>query len=140
MVAAGLLAVSLVVVRSYSDLHEPRIEVPDFVPVLDRPSERDRAAADRAAADRATAERQAIDRLTADRLTVDLLAAEGVAAGRVAVDGAGPDVLDLPDRMPPPVPAALLRRPGTGRGPHRSLRSGTGAEDLADVAGDRGDG
>ncbi|HST64296.1 MAG TPA: phosphatase PAP2 family protein, partial [Mycobacteriales bacterium] len=42
MVASGLLAASLVVVRSYSDLHEPRIEVPDFVPVLDRPSERDR--------------------------------------------------------------------------------------------------
>jgi PAP2 superfamily protein len=40
MVAAGLLAVSLVVVRSYTDLHEPRIEVPDYVPVLDRPSER----------------------------------------------------------------------------------------------------
>jgi hypothetical protein len=40
MVATGLLAVSLVVVRSYSDLHEPRIEVPDYVPVLDRPSER----------------------------------------------------------------------------------------------------
>jgi PAP2 superfamily len=68
MVAAGLLAVSLVVVRSFTDLTGPRIEVPDFVPVLDRPSERDRAAApgwsivDRAVADRAAGVRPADDR------------------------------------------------------------------------------
>lgn len=38
MVAAGLLATSLVVVRSVTALTEPRIEVPDFVPVLASPA------------------------------------------------------------------------------------------------------
>lgn len=97
MVAAALLVVSLVVVRSYTDLTEPRIEVPDFVPVLDRPSERDRA-------------------------------------NRVARA-----VADLPDRLPPPVPAVLLARAASERRRQTRVGSGTGAEDLADVAGDRRD-
>lgn len=62
MVAAGLLAASLVVVRSYTDLTEPRIQVPDFVPVLDRPSELDRAVSELTAADRAVPELTAADR------------------------------------------------------------------------------
>ena len=72
MVASGLLAVSLVVVRSYTDLHEPRIEVPDFVPVLDRPSELDRAAADRAAAELAAADGFVTELAAADRAGTEL--------------------------------------------------------------------
>jgi PAP2 superfamily len=91
MVAAGLLAMSLVVARSLSLLTEPRIEVPDFVPVLAVPR--------------------------APEL---------------------PDRLPPPDRVPPPAHPATVRvaLPAHRR---RGVRSRSGAENLADVSGDRRD-
>jgi PAP2 superfamily len=133
MVAAGLLAVSLVVVRSYSDLHDLRIEVPDYVPVLDRPSERDRAARGAEPADPPA--RPSTVEVPARPVTVEVPARPATAdpPARPATVEAPPGPVELPDRMPPPIPAALLGRA-------YRLRSGTaGAEDLADVAGDRGD-
>jgi PAP2 superfamily len=108
MVAAGLLAMSMVVARSLSLLGEPRIVVPDFVPVLAVP--RASALPDRLPPP---------DRVpTPDR-------------GRVPTR----DRVPTPERPSIPVrPSAIqvtlpahLRRQG---------RSRSRAEDLADVAGD----
>lgn len=89
LVATGLLATSLVVVRAFSG---PRYDVPlpEFVPVLPVPTALPPPAAE-------------VERT-------------------------------LPDRLPPPV---RTRRPPDPSG--QAGRSGPGAEDLADVAGDRRD-
>ena len=141
MVALGLLAASLIVVLSVT---EPRIDVPDFVPVLASPAVRELPELpNRIPPPQRRPHPRGTPVFGGMPLIVQPLRSPDSAVGALRrLDSASGAHSSSGALRPPDSAAGALRRPDSASGAHsasgalRPPDSGAGGEDLADVAGD----
>ena len=141
MVALGLLAASLIVVLSVT---EPRIDLPDFVPVLASPGVRELPELpNRIPPPQRRPHPRGTPVFGGMPLIVQPLRSPDSAVGALRrLDSASGAHSASGALRPPDSAAGALRRPDSASGAHpasgalRPPDSGAGGEDLADVAGD----